>query len=122
MLCAGHGSTSAKCVLKCAEMVLYALQNAFSSTNKLHSTELAVPTGSHDSRAYAFPFMLPCPTCKFFFFCGLSASSVKPSLELNDYRINHTFVCTSRARCIYLPFFMSSLWEVLEYNRSFAFP
>jgi len=62
MLHAGHRSTSIQCVLKCTEMVVYALQNAFTSTKKLHSTELAVPTGSHDSRVYAFVFTVLCPT------------------------------------------------------------
>lgn len=108
-LCTGHGSTSAQSVLKCAEMVLYPLQNAFTSTKRLHSAELAVPTGSHYSRAYAFVFMVPCPTCKFLF-CSWSTSSVKASLELNIYRINHTFVGTSGARCIYLPY----SWAVFD--------
>lgn len=42
--------------LKCAEMVLYGWQNAFASTNKFYSQQLAVPAVSHDfnSRAFAF--------------------------------------------------------------------
>ena len=115
----GHGSTSVQSVLKCADMVLYPLQNAFTSTKRLHSAELAIPTGSHDSRAYAFVFMVPCRTCKFLF-CGWSTFSVKASLELNVYRINHT--CRHFQSILYIPaILVGSFWWVLECNNSSAF-
>lgn len=55
-----------------------------------------------------------------FFFCGWSTSSVKASLELNVYRINHT--CRHFQSMLYIPaILVGSFWWVLECNNSSAF-